>query len=349
MITHNHIKNNDEKYRASEAEDPVHAQPLLSVKDLSVSFHTREGVSRAVNGLTYDVFPGETLGIVGESGSGKSVSQYALLGLLPMPPARIEVGTALFQGQEILHRSQKEYRSLRGREISMIFQDPMTALNPFMTVGKQLKEPLRIHEGLLGAEARHRVLDALHAVGIQDGVRRLDMYPHEFSGGMRQRVMIAMALITRPRLLIADEPTTALDVTVQAQILALIRKIQHELNMTVTLITHDLGVIAGACERVIVMYAGQIMETAPVEPLFTAPRHPYTSALLASLPSAHTRDKDLYTIPGMPPDPMDTTMGCPFAPRCAHATEQCQFVECSLKEVSPGHWSACVRTQAGEL
>ncbi len=336
-------------YRSGTAGDQSDIQPLLSVKDLSVSFYTREGVSRAVNRLSYDVYPGETLGIVGESGSGKSVSQYAMLGLLPMPPARIEAGTALFQGQEILNRTQREYRSLRGREISMIFQDPMTALNPFMTVGKQLKEPLRIHEGLRGAEARHRVLDALHAVGIQDGVRRLDMYPHEFSGGMRQRVTIAMALITRPRLLIADEPTTALDVTVQAQILALIRKIQHEMNMTVTLITHDLGVIAGACERVIVMYAGQIMETAPVDSLFATPRHPYTSALLASLPSAHTRDNDLYTIPGMPPDPMETTTGCPFAPRCAHATEECLFTECTIKEVAPGHWSACIRTQAGEL
>ncbi len=343
------IKNGPGKYSHPTEETPETVVPVLDVRELQVAFHTRDGVVRAVDGLSYVVYPGETLGIVGESGSGKSVAQYALLGLLPTPPARIEAGSVLFQGQELLHRSQRAYRKIRGREVAMIFQDPMTALNPYMTVGKQLIEPLRIHEQLRGAPARERALEALAAVGIQDGARRLDMYPHEFSGGMRQRVMIAMALITRPRLLIADEPTTALDVTVQAQILALIRKIQLDLNMTVTLITHDLGVIAGACDRVLVMYAGRVMESAPVDQLFARPRHPYTQALLDSLPAAHTRDKDLYTIPGLPPDPTDLPPGCPFAPRCAHATELCRTTPCIDKEIAPEHRSACIRVQEGEL
>jgi oligopeptide transport system ATP-binding protein len=304
---------------------------------------------RAVDGISYNVEPGETLGIVGESGSGKSVSCYTLLGLIPQPPGRVESGTAMFGGVDLLRMREAEQRRIRGKRISMIFQDPMTALNPYMSIGAQLMEPLRIHENAPRREAYAKALEALDHVGIQDGPRRMKQYPHQFSGGMRQRVMIAMALITRPELLIADEPTTALDVTVQAQILTLIKRLQDEIGMAMILITHDLGVIAGTCDRVLVMYAGRIVEEAATRALFAKPRHPYTDALMASLPSRRVKGERLYTIPGAPPDLTTLFTGCPFAPRCAHAAQHCVDTIPKLEPVQNGHASACLRVQAGEL
>ncbi len=322
--------------------------PLLTVENLRTWFHTRNGVVRAVDGVSYSIEKGETLGIVGESGSGKSVSCYSLLGLIPMPPGRIEGGRAMFGKDDLLKLRPAELRRIRGRRIGMIFQDPMTALNPFMTIGDQLMEPLRVHEGASKTEARRRALEMLDLAGIQDGPKRMKAYPHQFSGGMRQRVMIAMALITRPELLIADEPTTALDVTVQAQILDLIKRMQRELGMAVILITHDLGVIAGTCDRVLVMYAGRICESATATALFAKPRHPYTEALLRSLPAAHTGDGALYTIPGMPPDLSRVIDGCSFAPRCEHAVAACTSSVIELKDVGDDRASACLRVQGGE-
>jgi oligopeptide transport system ATP-binding protein len=298
-------------------------------------------VARAVDGVSFEVSAGETLGIVGESGSGKSVTAYALMGLIPRPPGRIESGTALFDGQDLLALPPRELRRVRGRDISMIFQDPMTTLNPYMTIGRQLIEPLRAHANVSRAEAIDRGKAMLREVGIQDTERRMNMYPHEFSGGMRQRVMIAMALITKPKLLIADEPTTALDVTVQAQILDLINRLREDLGMAVILITHDLGVVARTCDRVAVMYAGRMVETAEVEPLFAEPRHPYTRALLESMPASRGRGEELYAIPGMPPDPTQPMAGCSFAPRCAHALEACRAGDYPLLETAPGHNTAC--------
>jgi len=276
--------------------------PLLTVTDLRTSFHTRSGVYRAVDGVSFNVDRGETLGIVGESGSGKSVTCYSLMGLIPQPPGRIEGGSAVFDGIDLLKCSPAQARGLRGKRIAMIFQDPMTSLNPYLRIADQLIEPLLIHERISRQAALRRAGEALEAVGINDAGRRMQLYPHEFSGGMRQRVMIAMALITRPELLIADEPTTALDVTVQAQILELIRQRQRELGMAVIFITHDLGVVAGLCDRVQVMYAGRIVESAPTGTLFSAPRHPYTRALQRSIPALQRKGAALYSIEGLPPD-----------------------------------------------
>ncbi len=276
--------------------------PLLSVKNLRTYFHTRSGVYRAVDGVSFDLERGETLGIVGESGSGKSVTCYSLMGLVPQPPGRIESGEAIFDGVDLLHCTPAQARSIRGKRISMIFQDPMTSLNPFMRISEQLIEPLLIHEKITRREARARAIQMLEAVGIVDAEKRMKSYPHEFSGGMRQRVMIAMALITRPDILIADEPTTALDVTVQAQILALIKKMQAELGMAVIFITHDLAVVSGLCDRVQVMYAGRIVERADTRTLFRDPQHPYTKALQRCIPSLQEKGRELYSIPGMPPD-----------------------------------------------
>jgi len=275
---------------------------LLEVTDLRISFHTRTGVYRAVNGVSFQVEKGEILGIVGESGSGKSVSCLSLLGLIPQPPGRIEGGKAMFAGIDLLHAAPAQLRAIRGKRIAMIFQDPMTSLNPYLRISEQLMEPLFIHEKLSKAEAFARALAMLEAVGITDAAQRIHSYPHEFSGGMRQRVMIAMALVTKPDLLIADEPTTALDVTVQAQILALIRKLQREFGMAVLFITHDLAVVSGLCDRVQVMYAGQIVETADTRTLFRAPQHPYTKALQRCIPALQPKGRELYAIPGMPPD-----------------------------------------------
>ncbi len=323
--------------------------PLLSVTDLRTYFHTRSGVYRAVDGVSFSVERGETLGIVGESGSGKSVTCYSIMGLIPQPPGRIESGTAMFDGVDLLHCTPKQARRIRGKRVAMIFQDPMTSLNPYMRISDQLVEPLLIHENLSKGEALQRALAALEAVGINDAARRIHLYPHEFSGGMRQRVMIAMALITRPELLIADEPTTALDVTVQAQILELIKKLQKEFGMAVVFITHDLGVVSGLCDRVQVMYAGRIVETADVRTLFYSPRHPYTRGLQRSIPALQGKGAELYTIKGLPPDVSKPLPGCPFAPRCEFAAEKCITTQVQLKEIAPGHSHACLRAQLGEI
>jgi len=318
---------------------------LLEVNDLRTYFHTRVGTVRAVDGVSFSVEKGETLGIVGESGCGKSVTCYSMLGLIPMPPGRIESGTAMFDGVDLLRASGKQRRQIRGKRISMIFQDPMTALNPYMTIGKQLAEPLIIHDGVNKSDARKRAIKALDEVGIQDAANRLDSYPHEFSGGMRQRVMVAMALITKPDLLIADEPTTALDVTVQAELLALIKGLQQELGMAMILVTHDLGVVAGTCDRVNVMYAGKIVESAAAREIFYRARHPYTEALLNSLPSVQGRGQELYTIPGMPPDLSEPIKGCPFAPRCPRVEAICRERDVSLQEIEANHATACLLEQ----
>jgi oligopeptide transport system ATP-binding protein len=323
--------------------------PLLTVTDLRTYFHTRNGVYRAVDGVSFSVERGETLGIVGESGSGKSVTCYSIMGLIPQPPGRIESGTALFDGVDLLHCTPKVARSIRGKRVSMIFQDPMTSLNPYLRVSEQVIEPLLIHEQITKKEALARALEMMEAVGINDAARRIHFYPHEFSGGMRQRVMIAMALVTRPELLIADEPTTALDVTVQAQILDLIRRLQRELGMAVIFVTHDLGVVAGLCDKVQVMYGGRVMETAAARELFKAPLHPYTRALQRSIPALQPKGKELFTIPGLPPDVSKPIPGCAFAERCGFVTERCVAARPELVEVSPGHAHACVRVQAGEI
>jgi oligopeptide transport system ATP-binding protein len=322
---------------------------LLTVTDLRTYFHTRNGVYRAVDGVSFAVERGETLGIVGESGSGKSVTCYSIMGLIPQPPGRIESGTAMFDGVDLLHCTPAQSRALRGKRIAMIFQDPMTSLNPYLRISDQLIEPLLIHERISKKDALRRGLEALEAVGINDAARRINLYPHEFSGGMRQRVMIAMALITKPELLIADEPTTALDVTVQAQILELIKKMQRELGMTVIFITHDLGVVSGLCDRVQVMYAGRIVETTDTRTLFYSPRHPYTRALQKSIPALQQKGVELYTIRGLPPDLSKPLPGCPFAPRCEYALEKCVANNVQLLEVAPGHAHACLRAQQGEI
>jgi oligopeptide transport system ATP-binding protein len=323
--------------------------PLLEVTDLRTSFHTRSGVFRAVDGVSFSLEKGETLGLVGESGSGKSVTCYSLMGLVPQPPGRIESGTAMFDGVDLLHCSPAQARAIRGKRIAMIFQDPMTSLNPYLRISEQLIEPLLIHEKISQTDALARGLAMLEAVGINDPAKRIHAYPHEFSGGMRQRVMIAMALITKPEILIADEPTTALDVTVQAQILELIKKLQAELGMAVIFVTHDLGVVSGLCDRVQVMYAGRIVETTDVRTLFRSPRHPYTKALQRSIPALQPKGRELYTIPGMPPDLSKPVAGCAFAARCESATDLCQTTDPRLAAVSPGHATACLRVQAGQI
>ena len=324
--------------------------PLLEVSDLRTHFHTRGGVVRAVDGVSFSVGQGETLGIVGESGSGKSVTCLSLMGLVPQPPGVVVAERAVFDGTDLLRSPPATVRALRGKRIAMIFQDPMTSLNPYLRVGEQLIEPLLIHEKISRREALARGRTLLEEVGIADAARRLSSYPHESSGGMRQRVMIAMALITHPDLLIADEPTTALDVTVQAQILDLLRRFQRERGMAVIFITHDLGVVAGLCDRVQVMYAGRIVESADTRTLFREPRHPYTRALQRSIPALQAKGVELATIPGMPPDLAHLPSGCAFAPRCEFATERCRIGEApNLKETNPNHLTACLRVQAGEI
>lgn len=312
---------------------------MLSVRNLSASFHTRAGIVRAVRNVSFDVAPGETLGIVGESGSGKSVTCYSMMGLIPMPPGRIESGSALLDGTDLLHCPEKELRSIRGKRISMIFQDPMTSLNPYLTIGEQVAEPLIIHEGAGRKEARDRALEQLALVGIPDAEQRMNAYPHQFSGGMRQRVMIAMALITRPEILIADEPTTALDVTVQKQVLDLIRKLQRDMGTAVILITHDLGVVRQYADRINVMYAGRIVESAPAQKLLEHPRHAYTRALMKSIPGLHAKGSPLYTIPGLPPNMMQEPCGCSFRPRNTVGNPELCLTdrEPELVEISPGH------------
>jgi oligopeptide transport system ATP-binding protein len=322
---------------------------LLRVENLRTYFHTRQGIVRAVDGISFALKSGETLGIVGESGSGKSVACFSLLRLIPQPPGRIESGRALFGGVDLLQCADEELRQIRGSRISMIFQDPMTSLNPYMRIGDQVIEPLLIHNKAPRAEAFVRGVAALREVGIQDTEKSARAYPHEYSGGMRQRVMIATALITHPEILIADEPTTALDVTVQAQILELIRKMQRERGTAVILITHDIGIVSSFCDRVLVMYAGRILEEAPTAQLFYHPKHPYTPALQQSIPALNERGTELSTIPGAPPDLSKRIDGCPFAPRCQFAQEKCVTSPIVLQEVAPGHSSACIRVQLGEI
>ena len=317
--------------------------PLLAVNDLRTYFHTRNGVYRAVDGVSFTLEQGETLAIVGESGSGKSVTGYSLMGLVPQPPGRIESGTAMFAGTDLLRCPPKVARSIRGRRLAMIFQDPMTSLNPYLRISEQLIEPLLIHEKISKAAALQRGQAMLEAVGINDAAKRLHQYPHEFSGGMRQRVMIATALITRPELLIADEPTTALDVTVQAQILELIRRLQREFGMAVIFITHDLGVVSGLCDRVLVMYAGRIVESGGVRPIFYQPRHPYTRALQRSIPSTQPKGAELFTIPGLPPDLSRLPAGCAFAPRCTFAQPRCTQAMPPLERIPGGQAVRCIR------
>ena len=323
--------------------------PLLRVENLRTYFHTRAGVVRAIDDVSFSIDPGETLGIVGESGSGKSVACLSLLRLIPSPPGRIESGHAQFGDVDLLKCDEDNLRRIRGDRIAMVFQDPMTSLNPYMRVGDQVIEPLIIHRKTSREQAWQRGIEALRAVGIQDAERRMRTYPHEFSGGMRQRVMIATALITKPALLIADEPTTALDVTVQAQILELIRKMQRELGTAVIFVTHDIGIVSGFCDRVLVMYAGRIVESASTAQIFYEPKHPYNQALQKSIPALHEKGETLHTIPGSPPDLSEPIPGCPFALRCEYAQEKCTTSTIALKEIAPGHFSACLRIQLKEI
>ena len=298
---------------------------LLEVKDLVVQFRTREGPVHAVDGVSFYLEEGEALGIVGESGSGKSVTSLAIMQLLPTPPADIKDGEIVFHDKDLLDYSEAEMRKVRGAQIAMIFQDPMTSLNPVLNIEQQITEPLRLHLGLNRQMAHNRARELLEAVGIPDGQRRLRAYPHQFSGGMRQRVMIAIALACNPQLLIADEPTTALDVTVQAQILELINRLRRDLGTSVILITHDLGVVAGMTDRINVMYAGKIAETAPTDELFANPRHPYTLGLLGAVPRLDEPPGGvLNTIPGSPPDQLHPISGCPFQPRCPFVLPKCK-------------------------
>jgi peptide/nickel transport system ATP-binding protein len=317
--------------------------PLLQIKDLKTYFHTEAGTAKAVDGVSFDIMPGEVVGLVGESGSGKSVTALSILRLIPDPPGRIMEGSILFKGQDLLKLSWEDIRAIRGREISMIFQEPMTSLNPVFTIGMQLMEVVLHHERISKKDAFDRCVEMLKLVGIPDPASRMNDYPHQYSGGMRQRVMIAMALACNPSLLIADEPTTALDVTIQAQILELMLKIKNERkDAAILLITHNLAVVAETCQRVIVMYGGKIQEIAPVHELFRNPLHPYTQGLLASLPTVDgEKQKRLRTIPGNVPSIMDLPVGCKFVTRCPVKVERCATTEPELIEISPGHWARC--------
>ena len=314
---------------------------LLSVKDLRVYFHSEEGTVKAVDGISFDLKQGETLGIVGESGSGKTVANLSLMRLIPEPPGEIVSGSVVLRDRDVLKLSRRELRHLRGKQMAMIFQDPMTALNPFMRVSKQLMEVTQLHLGHTKVEARQHALRMLEHVGIPHAAERIDSYPHEFSGGMRQRVMIAMALSCEPDLLIADEPTTALDVTIQAQILELIKRLKAETGASVILITHDLGVVAGMTDQVIVMYAGMIFERAPTAEIFERPANPYTQGLLRSVPDPTDEQGQLYQIPGQPPDLAHLSAGCPFTPRCERAQEVCSREFPPFVQLTSEHYSLC--------
>jgi oligopeptide transport system ATP-binding protein len=314
--------------------------PLLNVEHLSVEFRTDDGVVQAVNDVSFQLAPGETLGIVGESGSGKSVTNLALMGLIPQPPGNVTSGRAMFGDRDLLGLSQRELRTIRGRRIAMIFQDPMTALNPFLTISDQLTEITQLHLGLSHSAARQHAIKMLEQVGIPGAARRLDNYPHEFSGGMRQRVMIAMALSCNPEILIADEPTTALDVTIQAQILDLIRELQKQHGTAVILVTHNLGVVANLCRRMLVMYAGRIVEEGTVESLFAQPQHPYTLGLLNSIPRGDV--ERLQAIEGQPPNMTHPPPGCPFHPRCPFRRDVCDDQLPPLAPRHNGGWHRCL-------
>ena len=315
---------------------------VLDVRNLKTVFATRAGNIHAVNDVSFSLAPGELLGVVGESGSGKSVTMMSLLGLLPSPPARIEGGEVLLEGRDLLKMSPDALRRVRGREVGFVFQDPMTSLNPVFTVGYQIMEPLRRHMKMNRARARERAIELLQLVGIPDAARRLKDFPHQFSGGMRQRVMIAIALACDPKVLIADEPTTALDVTIQAQILELIKDLRQKLGMAIIWITHDLGVIAGIADRVMVMYGGQVVEQGPVRALFNDPAHPYTRALLQTMPKLYgDRDAELRVIKGQPPLLSAPPAACPFRARCGHAFDRCARENPQRRPIGSGHDVAC--------
>jgi len=325
---------------------PDGAQPVLDVRGLKTVFRTRGGEVHAVNDVSFHLHPGELLGVVGESGSGKSVTMMSLLGLLPSPPAMNKGGKVMLGAEDLLQVPPARLRAVRGGEVGFIFQDPMTSLNPVFTVGYQIMEPLRRHLGLDKARARTRAAELLDLVGIPDAARRLKDFPHQFSGGMRQRVMIAIALACDPKVLIADEPTTALDVTIQAQILELVRDLRQKLGMAIIWITHDLGVIAGIADRVMVMYGGQIVEMAPVKELFARPRHPYTRALLQTIPALHgAREPRLKTIEGQPPILRAAPTACPFTSRCGFAVPICALENPARRTLTPDHDVACHRAE----
>ncbi len=321
------------------------SEPLLEVKDLQTHFFTDDGVVRAVDGVSYALNAGETLAVVGESGSGKSVTSLSILRLVATPPGRIVGGSVRFRGRDLLQLSQDEMRGIRGKEISMIFQEPMTSLNPVYTCGDQIAEVVELHEKANKATARARAIEMLRLVGIPSPEQRVDEYPHQMSGGMRQRVMIAMALACRPAILIADEPTTALDVTIQAQILELLQKLQAEFGMAVLLITHDLGVVAETADHVAVMYAGQVVEYCDVRSAFQRTRHPYTAGLLASLPKLGGVSETLRVIPGNVPNPVRFPQGCRFHPRCALAQDRCRRELPALRAIEEGHLVRCHRAE----
>jgi oligopeptide transport system ATP-binding protein len=315
---------------------------LLSVRDLKTYFRTQDGLVPAVDGVSFDLNKGETLGIVGESGSGKSVTNLSILRLIPSPPGVFAGGEAIFEGRDLLKLPERELRQIRGGQIAMVFQDPMTSLNPFLRISTQLMEVTRLHLGYMKRQAYEHAIEMLKKVGIPDASSRVDSYPHQFSGGMRQRVMIAMALSCRPKLLIADEPTTALDVTIQAQILELIRQLKQETGTSVILITHDLGVVAGMTDQIVVMYAGRVFESAPTEALFRNPQNPYTRALLRSVPDPTRGNGELFQIPGLPPNVASLPKNrCPFADRCPEVIERCRESFPPWHQVGESHWSLC--------
>ena len=317
------------------------SEPLLSVKNLKTYFYTEDGVMPSVDGIDFDLAPGETLAIVGESGCGKSVTSLSIMRLIQSPPGKIVDGEILYNGQDLLKKSAKEMRAIRGNEISMIFQEPMTSLNPVFTVGSQIMDAYRIHQGLNKKEARRRTIEMIRMVGIPSPEKEVDEYPHELSGGMRQRVMIAMALACRPKILIADEPTTALDVTIQAQIMHLLGVLKEKTGTSIILITHDLGVVAQIAQNVLVMYAGQVVEYAPVRPVYKDPLHPYTVGLLKSVPKLHQQIDSLYNIRGMVPSPKDYPAGCRFCPRCDEATARCEAEQPPLFTLEDGRKVRC--------
>lgn len=323
--------------------DRTLVEPLLSVRDLEVQFRTDEGIVRAVNGISYDVRPGASIGIVGESGCGKSVSSLAIMRLIPAPVGRIVNGEVLFQGRNLLELSQPDMRAMRGKQIAMIFQDPMSSMNPVLTIGRQIDEAQIIHLGVGASEARRRTVELLGHVGISSPADRVNDYPHQLSGGMLQRAMIAMAISCQPKLLIADEPTTALDVTIQAQVLELLGRLRRELNLTVILITHDLAVVSEFCDDVNVMYAGYVVERAPVREIFRNPRHPYSLGLIGSIPTLiGSRPRRLIAIPGSPPNMAHLPVGCPYATRCPFVMDQCRTALPPLEAVAPGHEIRCL-------
>jgi oligopeptide transport system ATP-binding protein len=317
-------------------------QPILQVKDLKVQFHTLEGIVRAVNGITYDLSAGQTLGIVGESACGKSVSVLSIMQLIPQPPGKIAAGEIFYQGRDLLKMDKVQMQNIRGKEIAMVFQDPMTSLNPVLTIGHQISEASIVHFGMSREDASNRTVQLLRMVGIPHASDRYDDFPHQFSGGMRQRVMFAMALTCNPNILIADEPTTALDVTIQAQIIDLTKSLLEDMNMSVIWITHDLAVIAELADRVLVMYAGFVVEEADIYKIFEDPRHPYTLALLKSLPRVDDRISErLSTIPGSPPECLTLYQSCPFAPRCDFVVDRCTQENPILQHVDSDHKIAC--------